>query len=622
MGSAKVPGRRSQPGGSEAVWAVAAGAVLSGLLLVLGVWLAAQLGGAGHGSPIGWGRAVAERASADPELGERAPRVWSSAASVWLAVLAVLGLVAAALGGLGWWRWSKDREWTDARAKHLSSPRDVADFRKDAVTKKARALGSSEAGIGLFMGQCVGNGGARLWTNVESLQLWFMGPRSGKTSGLVTRHLFETTFPAIMTANKADGVHETRGARSEIGTCLVQDPQQIIHEPPGWYYPPQNQILARDDKVFAAEELAGIFDAAKSLGPGEKVDAFFGPGGETLLADLLLAVAVAGERLTLVYDWLSYPDPRTAPRGILDPVEVLRRHGHHTAADDLQSYRVMTPKTRDGLYAQARLIMKFLREPAIRAWYEPLGPTDNRPVFDPQAFVTSTDTLYLLSREGKGTARALTAATVNAVVRAALEQATVDGGRLQTPLLAELDEATNICRLTDLPDWFSYFGSVGILLSVQIQSREQAVNTWGEHQLRVMLSNATVMGVGRGLRDEHQLAGLVKLINDYDEVQRSRTRGARGHHSVSDSIAKREVFSIADLAAMPAGRALIFPAGARPSLIKIEGWFKVPALKTKGEESKAVYAERARELAAAARRRRAEEARARDETNNGVGVTR
>ena len=41
-------------------------------------------------------------------------------------------------------------------------------------------------------------------------------------------------------------------------------------------------------------------------------------------------------------------------------------------------------------------------------------------------------------------------------------EAGVAGGRLDPPMTAVLDEAANVCRISDLPDLYSHLGSRGI----------------------------------------------------------------------------------------------------------------------------------------------------------------
>src|SRR5699024_4198865 len=93
--------------------------------------------------------------------------------------------------------------------------------------------------------------------------------------------------------------------------------------------------------------------------------------------------------------------------------------------------------------------------------------------FNPAKFVTSTETLFLLSQEGSGSAGPVIAALTKDVFDAGETEASRHStGRLPVPLLAVLDEAANICRIRTLPDTCSHNGTTGMLPMVLLQSYE------------------------------------------------------------------------------------------------------------------------------------------------------
>jgi hypothetical protein len=132
------------------------------------------------------------------------------------------------------------------------------------------------------------------------------------------------------------------------------------------------------------------------------------------------------------------------------------KHGCQLLSQRLRRYGTLTEKQRDGVYGTARQMAACLTNSGISRWVNPVGGNmagDRRPLFDPDAFVQGTGTLYSLSKEGHGSAgppvTALTAATIEAAEELATTQ---PGGRLATPLLGVLDEAANVCRWRNLPD--------------------------------------------------------------------------------------------------------------------------------------------------------------------------
>lgn len=538
------PNKRSDPGNSDQVW-VGVIAVIAAVAILAGPAYAGWVVG-GH--------------------------AWSSGAITTAVLLYVVVLTLALVVIVALVRHRRSRVWTDSLARSMSSRADIAPLTEREVAKDTARLGAqtAKAGLGVRVGTAVLTK-QPLYGPWEFTQLWFMGPRMGKTTSQCIPHIVATGGPSLATMNKPDLLHATWGPRSEIGKVWISDPQQLAGQAPSWWWPPLSYITTGFGAVSRAEKLAGIFQAA-STKPDAREDAYFGPGGESLLSDLLLAASLSGEPITRVYEWLTFPDGEP---NLPNPVQLLRDHGMDASATSLTGHIRKTAKQRDGLYGSAQIIMRFLREGEFLPWITPTGAGDTRPQFDPEKFVTSTDTLYLLSQEGPGSARAITAALVNAVFAAAEEKANRSpGGRLPVPLLCELDEAANICRLPQLPDIYSHFGSKGIILITILQSREQGVRAWGESGLESMVSAASIMGIGGGIRDKSHLEGLAALIGRRQVLHRSQSSGNKGHRSSSRDVREEDIFSVDDLAAFPRGRGVLFIAGTRPTLIKLDPWYQ------------------------------------------------
>lgn len=85
--------------------------------------------------------------------------------------------------------------------------------------------------------------------------------------------------------------------------------------------------------------------------------------------------------------------------------------------------------------------------------------TDPRTRFNPLAFAASQETIYILSKEGAGSAAPLTSALTVAIAEAMAERAERSSGRLPIPALFALDELANVVRWASLPDQFSHYGS-------------------------------------------------------------------------------------------------------------------------------------------------------------------
>jgi type IV secretory pathway TraG/TraD family ATPase VirD4 len=249
-------------------------------------------------------------------------------------------------------------------------------------------------------------------------------------------------------------------------------------------------------------------------------------------------------------------------------------------------------KQRAGVYGTAEKIVNFLVNPAITQWVAPEDGRGTRPEFSPRDFVAGNGTLYLLSREGHGTAGPLVTALTVATIEAAEELAARSaGGRLAVPLLCVLDEAANVCRWKDLPDLYSHYGSRGIVLMTMLQSWAQGVSVWGEEGMNKLWSSASIRVYGGGEVDPRFLGTLSQLIGDCETTTRTLTvqHGRAGSRSTTTSTRVERILEVADLAALPLGRAIVFASGSRPILVQTEPWYAGPhAERVRGAMSRRV----------------------------------
>ena len=173
---------------------------------------------------------------------------------------------------------------------------------------------------------------------------------------------------------------------------------------------------------------------------------------------------------------------------------------------------------------------------------------------------------------------------------------TQPGGRLNTPLVAVLDEAANVCRWRELPDKYSHYGSRGIILCTYFQSWQQGVEAYGETGMGKLWSAANVRVVGSGLSEDRYLQFISQAIGDYDALKRSRSSQPRSS-STTSSYQRERIFDVADLTAMPFARAVLLATQTPPALIKLEH-FSTKAYAAKVKESQAYYESRVVDSAA------------------------
>ncbi len=211
--------------------------------------------------------------------------------------------------------------------------------------------------------------------------------------------------------------------------------RSIAHTPRAMWW----DLLGECHTIEGARRLAGHFVASVNDDSASK-DFWISAAQNTLTA-LFLAAARGRASVADLLGWLADPADRT-------PVDLLRNTGLLAMAEQLQGTVRGAVETRDGIFETARQTVSCLLDPEILAW---VTPDPGLPEFDPHQHVLNKDTLYLLSKDGGGSAAGVVAGIADATLRAGVVAAERMGGRLDPPLTAVLDEAANVCRISDLP---------------------------------------------------------------------------------------------------------------------------------------------------------------------------
>jgi type IV secretory pathway TraG/TraD family ATPase VirD4 len=561
--------------GTAAAWVVpAAGAALavSGGALWLAGGLASALAGPGWRSARGFSLFFTLQVARDGAGGS-----WPGTPPllVWALTAALAAAVLVPAGVLGL-RWELRRPRADEPLRSLARLRDVAQMTAGPAAERARRLRPSLAGLagkdlpadqaGLLLGKLRQTGSRRgpaLSASWEDVLLAFMAPRQGKTTTYVIPATLAAPGPVVVTSNKADAWAATAALRGEVTGERVWtfDPQRIAHAEQSWWWNPLRGL----DTVEEAERLAGHFVLTVN---DERSRDIWGPAAQELLAALFLAAKVSGGTILDVYDWLN--DESTPI-----PAGVLRAAGLRGIAASLVGTQGAPPETRGSVYFTARVAAKCLRNPEITAWVAPPPPGAGLAEFDAAGFPASRQTLYLLSKDGGGSAAPLVAALTDRVMRAGVVAAEARGGRLDPPMLVLLDEAANICRIADLPQLYSHLGSRGIVPLTILQSYPQGAAVWGETGMKALWSAATVKVIGPGIDDPSFAEDLSRLIGDHD-VAVEGSSVADGRHTRSTSLRQQRILPAAVIRALPKGRALVWLTGTKVAMVTTQPWYAGP----------------------------------------------
>ncbi|MFI7539828.1 type IV secretory system conjugative DNA transfer family protein [Actinoplanes sp. NPDC049599] len=452
------------------------------------------------------------------------------------------------------------------RTRGLAGQREMRSMMPKGIAARARDLRPSLQGVKTLRPDDTGNllgdlspSGPELRSSFEDVELDLMAPRAGKSTGIAIPRLLRATGAVLLTSNKSDVYTVTRQERMKVGTVWTFDPQGIAHTPREMWW----DMLADCDTIEGARRLSGHF--VTSVNDDASKKDFWISAAQNTLTSLFLAAARGGATVPDLLAWLADPADRT-------PIDLLREVGLPAMAEQLQGTVRGAVETRDGIYETARQCVACLLDPGILAW---VSPDPTRPEFIPDRHVLGKDTLYLLSKDGGGSAAGVIAGLADATMRAGVVAAERMGGRLDPPMTAVLDEAANVCRISDLPDLYSHLGSRGINVVTLLQSYRQGVRVWGEPGMDALWSAATVKLLGAGLDDADFVDKVARLIGQHDVKTPSYSRSRDGT-SRSYSYRQEQVLPADKIRALPKGTALLLATGVRPAMIKLRPWYKEP----------------------------------------------
>ncbi len=496
---------------------------------------------------------------------------WPPGATVLLLVaavlLAVLLVVLWKRGGQG---TSKGpRRMTDLE-RRVNANQNTGRIQERERRKEMRHLHPdaeiSEAGVQIGRSLDSGRGWVLQSYRQCSAHVW--GPGRGKTLTQVVRHSYYAPGAYVMTSNKTDGVKYVLAARTlrhPGGRVWMFDPDRIFRagERPAFTI----DLFATVKDTKSAEKLASVFEKSAPTAAQTGGDAQFDPQGREFLAWCMLAAAVSGKPLRQVHTWVS--EGNTA-----DPAERLIDAGYTGPVAALRGLAKQPERTRGSVFATAQRMASAMVHDHLMAW---ATPTPGVPVFDAARFAVSSDTLILLTKDKAGPLAAFVSALVTQVAEAAVSEAGRHRSeRLPVPMVMDLDECGNVVTLPDLPDWYTHFGSKGIIINAYFQSPAQGEATYGRERFSQLWDAAGARVYGGGIDNEPWLRALSDLIGTYDKTMFSTTT-SQGSRSRSESTQKQSRASVADLANLAEWRAIVRTSNGVSVIVETVPVFKDPA---------------------------------------------
>jgi type IV secretory pathway TraG/TraD family ATPase VirD4 len=534
----------------------------------------------GFGSPMLRALIAASGTGLDPLIGADGDRF-----VFWL-VLGVIGLPL--LGGgtaLAWWVAARAAR-VGTPAASLASRRDLAEMHGKGAAKRARNLRPSlgtgpiaERDLGVRLGAT--EQGDYLVASEEDVALIVAGPRSNKTSALVVPAILTAPGPVITTSNKVDVYTLTSAVRRDAGRVFALDPEGMLGLEQDWWFNPLTGIRDTGD----ASRLMEHFIATVG-GGSDRADPYFTPAAERLLNQLTLAAVQIDGSLRDVRRWLATRDDR--------PVQILIDAGEADAALGLKGLMEAPEDQKGGVYETALTALRCLESETIARYCTPpptwkVPPPEGTKIdeLDPWRFLVGYrndpatglpdphDTLYAITEAAAKDAAPVVAALIEELLETASSAASTQGGRLNPPVRAVLDEAANICPLKRLPSYYSYYGSKSIPVMTFLQSEAQGVRLWGVEGMKELRDGATVWMVGAGSHDTEFCERVSQLLGEHDVPTWSDQRG-RGGGSTTRSYRRERIMAPSDISSLPKTHAVLISSGRRGGVIRLLPWYTEP----------------------------------------------
>ncbi len=291
-------------------------------------------------------------------------------------------------------------------------------------------------------------------------------PRSGKTSSVVVPNLLAASGPVLATSTKLDVCRSTSRAKAEVGRTWLFDPAGSVAPPAGVSRLRWSPVAGSSSWPGALLVARTLVAAARPAG-GHQDDSHWSERAGALLAPVLRAAALRGLGMQSVCSGIERQEVEGA-------LAVLQAGGEEIAADALFSVMATEDRERSAIFSTASSVLRAYQNPDALAQAE-------SPNFDPRAFVTSHDTIYLAApAHVQELVAPIAASFVDGICQAAYEKAvSLPGGSLDPPLLLALDEVANIAPLPRLPALVSEGGGQGISVLACLQDLSQARRRWG-----------------------------------------------------------------------------------------------------------------------------------------------
>jgi type IV secretion system protein VirD4 len=381
---------------------------------------------------------------------------------------------------------------------------------------------------------------------------------SWKTSGLVVPGVLEWSGPLLATSVKPDLLRATLAHRARLGQVVVIDPLGASGVQAARWTP-----LASCGTWAGAQQTAVQLANAIEQTPTEEQrpeHRFWKTMGTKFLAPILYAAAVKGLGMTDVLHWLDSREDG-------EITTILEQTRIQPAIDAWASSQTRTDRAVDSLYATAEEVLHVYGDQRVAA------STDGHDL-DLDAFLSGNHTIYLYApAHQQRLLRPLFETITQQVVAAAQEKAARSPDGMLSPRLGLfLDEAGNCAALSDLDVLATTARGQGIQLVTVWHDKSQLEARYGT-KASTILNNHRAKLFLSGLADLSALELGARLIGDQALVDRNRSMGSDGRHSLNESTSYRPLLPVEDLRRLRPGEGVLLYGHLRPTPIRLRPYY-------------------------------------------------
>jgi type IV secretion system protein VirD4 len=381
---------------------------------------------------------------------------------------------------------------------------------------------------------------------------------SFKTSALVIPGVLEWSGPLVATSVKPDLLRATMAHRARLGQVLVIDPLGASGVQAARWSP-----LASCSTWAGAQQMAVMLANAIEQTPTEEQrpeHRFWKTMGTKFLAPMLYAAATKGLGMSDVLHWLDSREDQQVK-------DILAAAGVPAALDAWESSQYRTDRAVDSLYATAEEVLAVYGNQRVAA------STDGHDL-NLDSFLSGDNTIYLYApAHQQRLLRPLFETITQQVVAAAQEQAALSPDGMLAPRLGLfLDEAGNCAALSDLDVLATTARGQGIQLVTVWHDKSQLEARYGP-KASTILNNHRAKLFLSGLADLSALELGARLIGDQALVDRNRSMGSDGRHSLNESTQYRPLLPVEDLRRLRPGEGVLLYGHLRPTPIQLRPFY-------------------------------------------------